>query len=57
MALLKTSDSAYVYPASGAQTATYNTLNQLTNFPGQALTFDADGNLTSDGQRTYSWDA
>jgi len=41
----------------GTQSASYNTLNQLTNLSGQALTYDADGNLTSDGQRTYTWDA
>ena len=27
------------------------------NLSGQALTFDADGNLTSDGLRNYTWDA
>jgi hypothetical protein len=30
---------------------------QLTNLSGQALSFDANGNLLSDGQRNYSWDA
>ncbi len=40
-----------------SQTATYNTLNQLTNLSGQALTYDAVSNLTSDAQRTYAWDA
>ena len=39
------------------QTASYNNLNQLTNLSGQALTYDADGNLLSDGQRNYTWDA
>jgi RHS repeat-associated protein len=39
------------------QTASYNNLNQLTNLSGQAFSFDADGNLLSDGQRNYSWDA
>jgi hypothetical protein len=48
----ETSDAAAVYPPAGTQTATYNNLNQLTNLGGQALTFDAVGNLTSDGQRT-----
>ncbi len=42
---------------SSVQTASYNNLNQLTNLSGQALTFDANGNLLSDGQRNYSWDA
>ncbi len=55
--ITESSDVSAVYPAAGSQTATYNTLNQLTNLSGQALTFDANGNLTSDGQRTYAWDA
>ena len=55
--ITESSDSSAVYPAAGSQTATYNTLNQLTNLSGQALTFDANGNLTADGQRTYAWDA
>jgi RHS repeat-associated protein len=55
--ITETSDATAVYPAAGSQTASYNTLNQLTNLSGQALTFDAAGNLTSDGQRTYTWDA
>lgn len=42
---------------TGAQAATYNTLNQLTVLSGQARTYDAIGNLTSDGTRTYTWDA
>ncbi|MGH7022512.1 MAG: RHS repeat-associated core domain-containing protein [Caulobacteraceae bacterium] len=55
---VQTSDAAIAYPpGSLTQTASYNGLNQLTNLSGQALTFDADGNLTSDGTRTYSWDA
>ncbi len=55
--ITETSDASAVYPAAGTQTATYNNLNQLTNLSGQALTFDAVGNLTSDGQRNYTWDA
>jgi RHS repeat-associated protein len=53
----ETSDTATVYPAVLTQSATYNGLNQLTDLSGQALTYDLDGNLTSDGQRNYSWDA
>jgi YD repeat-containing protein len=45
------------YPTPGTQTASYNNLNQLTGLSGQALTYDADGNLLSDGQRDFSWDA
>jgi RHS repeat-associated protein len=44
-------------PGSLTQTASYNNLNQLTALSGQSLTYDADGNLLSDGARTYSWDA
>jgi RHS repeat-associated protein len=56
-AITETSDSPAVYPSALAQTASYNNLNQLTNLSGQALSFDANGNLLSDGQRNYSWDA
>jgi RHS repeat-associated protein len=56
-ALTETNDSTAIYPSALAQTATYNNLNQLTNLTGQALTFDSNGNLLSDGQRNYSWDA
>ena len=31
--------------------------DKLTKLSGQALTFNADGNLTSDGLRNYTWDA
>lgn len=55
--ITETSDAAAVYPTAGTQTAAYNSLNQLTNLSGQPLTFDAVGNLTSDGARTYTWDA
>ncbi len=56
-AITESSDTATVYPGTGTQTASYNNLNQLTNLSGQALSFDADGNLTSDGLRNYTWDA
>jgi RHS repeat-associated protein len=56
-AITEASDSTTVYPSTLTQTASYNNLNQLTNLSGQALSFDANGNLLSDGQRNYSWDA
>lgn len=56
-AISETSDSVAVYPSTLTQTASYNNLNQLTNLSGQSLTFDANGNLLSDGQRNYGWDA
>jgi len=56
-AIAQTSDASILTPGSTSQTATYNNLNQLTSLSGQALTYDANGNLLSDGQRNYSWDA
>jgi hypothetical protein len=35
----------------------YNAANQLTQFGTSQLTSDDDGNLTSDGAYTYTWDA
>jgi RHS repeat-associated protein len=37
--------------------AIYNANNQLTNWAGATLTYDLDGNQTSDGLNTYSWNA
>jgi RHS repeat-associated protein len=36
---------------------TYNSANQQTGFGGQTLTYDNNGNLTSDGTNTYTWNA
>jgi RHS repeat-associated protein len=56
--VIETADVSVSYPPGAlAQTASYNTLNQLTNLSGQTLSWDANGNLLSDGTRTYSWDA
>jgi RHS repeat-associated protein len=57
MGITENSDAATVYPTAGTQTATYNNLNQLTNVSGQAITYDAVGNVTADGTRNYKWDA
>ncbi|KJK00268.1 hypothetical protein UB44_10620 [Burkholderiaceae bacterium 26] len=38
---------------SGTQ---FNANNQVTNWNGQSLMYDANGNLTSDGANTYTWD-
>jgi len=35
----------------------FNAANQMTSFNGAALSYDANGNLTSDGTNTYAWDA
>ncbi|WP_321818384.1 MULTISPECIES: RHS repeat-associated core domain-containing protein [unclassified Paraburkholderia] len=54
----ETEDSGKVpTPTPTSQNATYNNLNQLTTLSGQSLSWDANGNLLSDGQRTYTWDA
>jgi RHS repeat-associated protein len=37
--------------------AVYNAANQQTSFSGQTLTYDLNGNLTSDGTNSYTWDA
>jgi len=37
--------------------ATYNANNQLTQRDGISFAYDADGNLTNDGSRTYTWNA
>jgi len=36
--------------------AAYDTANEQTQFAGENLTYDANGNLTSDGVNTYQWD-
>jgi RHS repeat-associated protein len=42
---------------SGATTLAYNKTNTLTAEGAQPVTADADGNILSDGARSYSWDA
>ena len=37
--------------------AVYDQANRLTKLNVQAMTYDANGNLTSDGVRNYGWDA
>ena len=37
--------------------ATYGPANRLTNWDGTAISYDANGNITNDGQRAYTWDA
>lgn len=36
---------------------THNAANQQTSFAGQSLTYDLNGDLTSDGTNTYTWNA
>jgi YD repeat-containing protein len=35
----------------------YSDANQMTGFSTQSLTYDNNGNLTSDGSNTYTWNA
>lgn len=35
----------------------YNAANQLTDWNGATLSYDANGNMTSDGTNTYTWDS
>jgi uncharacterized protein RhaS with RHS repeats len=37
--------------------ATYDAANRLTAWNGALLTYDDNGNLLSEGSRSYSWDA
>jgi RHS repeat-associated protein len=38
-------------------TASYDAANQLINWNGVALAYDANGNMLSDGTNTFTWDA
>jgi RHS repeat-associated protein len=44
-------------PAPTTQAPTFDLNDRETSFNGQALTYDADGNLTFDGTNTYTWNA
>ena len=51
------SDSNYLMKQVGASASyTPNGLNQYTQAAGSALTYDTNGNLSSDGSSTYSYD-
>ena len=51
------SDAAGATPTDGIVLAHYNDLNQLTRMAGEPRTYDNNGNLLSDGSRSYAWDA
>ena len=42
---------------AAVSTATYNAANQLTKWGGATLSYDANGNLLSDGSLTHGWNA
>lgn len=46
-----------ILPTATTQPATFDLNDRKTSFNGQALSYDANGNLTSDGTNTYSWNA
>lgn len=54
--LTRNNGTASLLPAAVAS-ATYDAANEQTAFAGAALTYDNNGNLTSDGVNTYAWDA
>jgi RHS repeat-associated protein len=41
----------------GTGTVSYNANNQLTQWTGQSLTYDFNGNLVNDGANTFTWNA
>ncbi|KAA1040370.1 RHS repeat protein, partial [Macrococcus equipercicus] len=53
---------SYTYDKRGNRTsingvnATFNIMNQLTQFGSESISYDADGNRTGDGKFTYEWD-
>ncbi|CAJ5349813.1 RHS repeat-associated core domain protein [Burkholderia pseudomallei] len=46
-----------VLPTATTQPATFDLNDRTTSFNGQALTYDANGNLIGDGTNTYQWNA
>jgi len=46
-----------VLPAATSANGVFNLANQQTSFNGVTLSYDLNGNLTSDGTYTYTWDA
>ena len=54
--LTRNNATASVLPSAVAN-ATYDAANEQTAFAGATLTYDNNGNLTSDGTNTYVWDA
>ena len=54
--LTRNNAAASLLPSAVAS-ATYDAANEQTAFAGATLTYDNNGNLTSDGVNTYVWDA
>ena len=47
---------ARVNPGTAVSNTQFNANNQLVKWNTQSLSYDANGNLTSDGTNTYTWD-
>lgn len=54
--LTRNNGAASLLPNAVAS-ASYDAANEQTAFAGATLQYDANGNLTSDGVNTYTWDA
>jgi RHS repeat-associated protein len=54
--LLRANGTASLVPNAVAS-ASYDAANEQISFAGANLTYDANGNLTSDGLNSYHWDA
>jgi RHS repeat-associated protein len=54
--LTRANGAASLLPTAVAS-ASYDSANEQTAFAGATLTYDQNGNLTSDGTNTYQWDA
>jgi RHS repeat-associated protein len=54
--VLRSNGTATLLP-DPVPSASYDAANEQTQFAGGALTYDANGNLISDGVNTYQWDA
>ncbi|MGO7532788.1 RHS repeat-associated core domain-containing protein [Rhizobium leguminosarum] len=51
------SDANISEPSPPAQIVSFNDLNEITQVSDKSYSYDANGNLLFDGERTYSWDA
>jgi RHS repeat-associated protein len=51
------SDVTVAEPSPPALNVSFNNLNEITQVSSQSYTYDANGNLLSDGQRSFKWDA
>jgi hypothetical protein len=53
----KTGSMAQTNLPAGVSGNTFNADNGMTAFNGTAMSFDTNGNVSSDGTNTYTWDA